>query len=251
MLVQSPHNLRQPGQPASPPHWEGGASPKRTLRESTLRGVSHFHNAHMRLQVKVDTGRFERDLDAFESDVLKASARTANRLIERAQTAGFRVVAREYGIGPRAFEQYARTRLARDGETVASVEVRGSGLPMYHFQPRQTRKGVTVRIKGKRVLVPHAFMARVASGHVGVFARGAYGGKGVRFLTGDGFGRFRFGYSKRRAKDRGQLAINELFTFAAPDAFANEGVVDAMSQAVGDNMDKVMRQELNFLRRGR
>lgn len=202
----------------------------------------------MRLSISVDTSRFDSRIDGLAADILKASTRTANRLIERAQTAGFRVVSREYGIGPRTFEQYARLTLARDGEAEASVEVRGSGLPMFQFQPRQTKRGVTVRIKGKRFLIPHAFIARMASGHIGVFARGAYGGKGVLKPTGETFGgRFKFGYS-RRGKNRGRYSINELFTFAPPDAFGNERVVDAMTRTVEDNLDAVMRRELNFLR---
>lgn len=232
----------------------GRASPEANAPMAHAAGRFSFHTRGspadtMRLQLKVDTQGVERAFDDIRADVLKAGSRTANRLIERAQTAGFRVVSREYGIGPRTFEQYARVKLARDGEVVASVEVRGSGLPMWHFQSRQTKRGVTVRVKGRRFLIPHAFIARMASGHVGVFARGAYGGKGVLKPTGETFGgRFRFGYSRRRKSDRSRFSINELFTFAPPDAFANEKVVDAMSETVAENIDKVMRQELNFLR---
>lgn len=215
----------------------------------------------MRLDIKVDLSRFEARIDELRDHVLTARTRTANTLIARAKTAGFREVSRVYGIGPRAFEQYATIRLARHGEPEAVISVRGAGLPMYHFQPRQTQRGVSVRIKGRRVLVPHAFLARMANGHVGVFARGAYGGKGAAGrTTGESFGRFAYISGSRRVKGKrkggkGQrwsgLPINELYTFAPPDAFASDSVDKIMMDTVQDNLDKVMRHELRFALRGR
>jgi len=216
----------------------------------------------MRLSVQVDTLGAERRLDDATAAILLASTRTANRLLERAQTAGFREVDRIYGIGPRAYEKYVTVSLARDGELEARITVRGSGLPMYHFQPRQTKRGVTVRIKGKRVLIPHAFLGRMRSGHVGVFARGAYGGKGTKALklSGESFGRFQFIKGSRKAQGRRRdgrgvrrtgLPVNELYTFAAPDALANDQVQDVMHETILDNIDKEMRSQLNFALRGR
>ena len=214
-----------------------------------------------RLSVKVDTKGMERFLDDASRAILLASTRTANRLIERAKTSGFREVARVYGIGPRDFEQYARVTLARDGEVVAEITVSGRGLPVFHFQPRQTRKGVTVKIKGRRILIPHAFIARTASGHIGVFARGAYGGKGLgaNQRSGQTFGRFVFGRGSKKVRGfrpgrgakRSGLPINEIYTFAPPDAFSSEQVVEAMEARVDEDFDKVMRGELRFALRGR
>lgn len=215
----------------------------------------------MRLSINVDTRTLDRRLDELEQAILLASTRTANALIERAKTSGFREVERVYGIGPRSFEKYARITLARGEEVVATITVKGRGLPMFHFQPRQTPKGVTVRVKGKRILIPHAFLGKMRSGHIGVFARGAYGGKGSKArLSGEAFGRFQFikGSRKvqgRRAGGKGAkrsgLPINELYTFAPPDAFANRQVIDAMCTRIEDDAEKVMRQELRFALRGR
>lgn len=210
-----------------------------------------------RLSVDVDLGKFEDQLDEGVRAILLATTRTGNKLIERAKTSGLREIDRIYGIGPRAFEKYVEVRLATEGEFEVSIRVTGKQLPLYHFDPRPTKKGVSVKIKGRRVLIPHAFMARMRSGHVGVFARGAYGGKGVRGerLSGEAFGRFKFARGSQRVRGlrpkgkgsrRSGLPVNELYTFTPSEALTNEQVEDAMFKRVQDDLPKVMRQELNF-----
>lgn len=215
----------------------------------------------MRLTTRSNADEVGRDLDRLGDAVQRASTRTANRLAEQAQVAGLREVDRVYGIGPRAFEKYVTTRLARDGEFEASLVCKGPGLPVYAFAPRPTRKGVSVRIKGRRFLIPHAFVARMRSGRVGVFARGAYGGKGAQGrLSGETFGRFAFIRGSKRVQGkrtdgkgqkRSGLPINELYTFAPPEAFASESVTKAMDDRVQDQLDKVAKQELSFALRAR
>lgn len=52
------------------------------------------------------------------------------------------------------------------------MDVSGKGVPMKTYPARQTKKGVTVQVNaGKRKLVKGAFIARMKSGHVGVFMR--------------------------------------------------------------------------------
>lgn len=198
----------------------------------------------MKLAVRTNVDEVFADLDRFVEDAQsRAVPRAVNRLAEMAQTAGLRAVNEEYRIGPRAFERYLTMRLARDGEFEASIRSKGGGLPLQLFAPRQVRAGVSVMVKGRRVIVPHAFIARMKSGRVGVFARGAYGGRGLKRSTGQSFGRFAFG--------RSRLPINELFTFGPAEAWSSERVVGAMSDRVQDQLDKVMRRELAFALRGR
>jgi hypothetical protein len=44
-------------------------------------------------------------------------------------------------------------------------------VPIYEMYARQTRKGVTFQGRGGRQQIPHAFIATMKSGHVGVFKR--------------------------------------------------------------------------------
>lgn len=196
-----------------------------------------------------------KDLDAWTQGIADvALPRALNKVADQAQVAGLRKVNAIYRVGPRTMEQYLSTRLAKQGNLVVEIAAKGQGFPLYLFQPRQlkgrlTRRkggyrtggGVSVLIKGRRVLIPHAFIATMKSGHRGVFARGAYGGKGKIVPTGETSSRFHFG--KKR------YSINELFTFGAPQAFSNPDVVDAMNDRAREQMPIVLAQEIRFASR--
>lgn len=196
----------------------------------------------MRLSMKANEDEVFADIDRFTARVHAiAVPRALNRLIDQAQVAGLREINNVYKIGPRTMERYVTTKLATTTKLEASITARGKGFPLYAFSPRQTRNGVSVLIKGRRVIIPHAFIATMPNGHTGVFARGAYGGKGKRFkASGAAFGRFQF--------SRSRLSINELYTLSPPDALANADVTTAMEDRVAEQMPKVLAQEIRFLR---
>lgn len=194
-------------------------------------------------------------LDAWTKGVIDVAApRALNKLADQAQTAGLKRVNEIYRIGPRTFEKYASVTLASAANLEAAIVVRGSGFPLYLFSPRQLKGrgggvgrghakggGVSILLKGRRVVIPHAFIAQMKSGHIGVFARGAYGGKGKQDFTGESSGKFRFG-SRR-------FSINELFTFSAPGAFSHPSVTDAMNDRVRSQFGIVLAQEISFASR--
>ncbi len=199
----------------------------------------------MGLSVKHNLDEVLDKLDAWASSVVEVAApRALNKLLDQAQVAGLRKVNDIYRIGPRTFEKYARVSFAVPGQLEASITVRGAGFPLYLFNPRQVRGkggGVRVTLKGRSVFIPHAFIAKMRSGHVGVFARGAYGGKGKNVSTGESFGKFQFG--------RKRYSINELFTFSAPGAFSNPDVTEAMNERVFEQYGSVINQEIRFASR--
>lgn len=198
----------------------------------------------MQLAVSTNIDQVFAQMDRFvEQAQAVAVPRALNRLQEQAQTAGLRTIARVYGVGPRTMERYLTVQLASVRDLAATMTVRGAGFPLYAFSPRQTKGGVSVKVKGRRVIVPHAFITRMRNGHVGVFARGAYGAKSRKLVpNGKTFGRFRFG--------RTRLPINELFTTTPPSAFSNDEVTDAMYVRVRDQASKVLAQEVRFATRG-
>lgn len=194
-------------------------------------------------------------LDAWVADVANvAGPRALKALAEQAQVAGLRKINEIYRIGPRTFEKYVDTAIAAN-DLRAVITAKGSGFPLYLFSPRPAKPrakgsrgrayaqggGVTITLKGRRVLIPHSFIAQMKSGHIGVFARGAYGGKGKQDFTGERSGRFQFG--------RRRYSINELFTFGAPQAFSNPEVTEAMNERVRAQFGPVMAHEIRFASR--
>lgn len=78
------------------------------------------------------------------------------------------------------------------------MDVSGAPVPLAEFPYRQTRKGVSVAVNtGKRVMVKGAFVARMKSGHVGIY--------------------------HRRGKAR--LPIDEAFTTRVSDVFNDSGMI--------------------------
>lgn len=203
-----------------------------------------FLEARLRLKVRTNLDEVLGDLDRYVQTIsAKAVPRALNKLADQARTAGLRAVNDEYQIGPRAFEKYVVAKLASTLDLEASLTVKGLGLPLHLFDPRQTKAGVSVRIKRRRVIIPHAFLARMKSGRVGVFARGAYGGKSGKLKpSGKRFGRFLFG--------RGRLPINELFTFGPAEAFGSEKVSEAMAKRIEEQQSKVLAQEIRAAAQG-
>lgn len=195
----------------------------------------------MRMSATCDTSKGRAQLDALRAGIEDvAKPRTANTLADQAETVGFRKIGELYGIPARRMAQYASRRDARAGDLEASITVKGRGFPLSEFRPRQTAKGVAVTIKGRTFVIPHAFMVRKFGQHV--FARGAYGGKGLRKATGESFGRFAYG--------RTRLPINELYSFAPPDAWSNPEVVQAMDDRVESQAPSVLRREIAAVTRG-
>lgn len=168
-----------------------------------------------------------------------AIPRTINKVADQAQTAGLRKINDLYKIGPRTMEQYVANTIAIAGRLEATITVKGKGFPLYLFDPRQTKAGVSVSVKGRRFIIPGTFIATMPNGHTGIFARGAYGGKGANFRSAvRTFGRFSFG--------KGRLPINELYTLSPPDAFGNPEVVQAMQDRVDQQLPVVLQQEISF-----
>lgn len=200
----------------------------------------------MRLSLSTNMDEVFAQMDRFvEQAQTVAVPRALNRLRDQAQTVGLRRVSEIYRVGPRTMDRYLTVHMASARNLEASITVRGMGFPLYTFNPRPTKDGVSVSIKGRRVVVPHAFLASMESGHRGVFSRGAYGGKSSKsqFVpTGKKFGKFLLG--------RKRLPINELFTFGPTEAFRSDEVVEAMQARMHEQAARVLEREMRFASRG-
>jgi hypothetical protein len=198
----------------------------------------------MRLSMTADLSKGNAQLDALRDRIRTVAVpRALNQLRDQAETAGLRAITDEYQISQGIMRQQIRETIASNENPKASIIAFGPGFPLMAFRPVQSAAGVTVTIKGKRVLVPHAFMATMKTGRTGVFARGSYGGKSRKFkATGAVFGRFQFSSLR--------LSINELYTFSPPDALSNERVTGAMQDKVDAQAAVVLRREIAAVGRG-
>lgn len=178
-------------------------------------------------------------------------SRALKRTASMAKTTAVREISRTYKIKQRTIRSALSLRYEGKG-TSLSAELKMTGRPigLYAFNakaygpragwPRssQPEGGVQVTIKGKRVRIPHAFIARMRSGHVGVFARGSYYPGKVPTPTGETKGNFTFG--------TGRLPISELFSNSLPQAFSSKAVMDETVKTVRLNFARLLSHEIDF-----
>lgn len=195
----------------------------------------------MRLKATADLAKGNAQLDRLAAGIRKAKARAANELRKQARTAGLRAVNDAYSIGPRTMEQYVTETVATPEEPTAALTVKGKRLPMSAFKPivrRGKGGGVSVLIKGRRVLIRHAFIGQFGQ----VVARGAYQGRKAIRPRGDRFQGFAFG--------KGRLPVSALQGISAAEAFGARVVVDAMNNRIDEQAAAVLRRELDAVARG-
>jgi len=110
-------------------------------------------------------------------------------------------------------------------DLVWRLKVRDQKIPLGAFSPKQTKKGVSVRIGRKRQMLQHAFIATMKSGHKGVFWRDL----DDRNLTR------RQQAERNRLKNPGplrvkRLGIEELFSTKVIDLFRDRGMTDSVNK---------------------
>ncbi len=98
---------------------------------------------------------------------------------DRGYTASKRSIAKDLGL-KQAVVASEMAKKKRGLEFI--VDSQGARLPLRYYSPRQTRKGVTARIYGKRILHPHAFIVKRYGGNV--YRRTGKARFPIRKLTG-------------------------------------------------------------------
>ena len=65
------------------------------------------------------------------------------------------------------------------------IRLRGKAFRLIDYPHRQLKRGISVSVnKGKRTKLPHAFLAKMKSGHVGIFQRNHPDRRDIRELLG-------------------------------------------------------------------
>jgi len=176
-------------------------------------------------------------MEGFSRDVVeKATVSALNRVADQAVTQAAREI-RDKGYNFKAARIKAAIRVIRasTGKLTASVRVKRKPTPLIDFDARETRKGVTVKVQGKRAVIPHAFIATMPSGHRGVFVRKdggthLYKRKGGRIIST-------------------QLPIRELYGPSIGAAYANDAIQEAMARSIASNFEARLRHEIKRLSR--
>jgi hypothetical protein len=95
-----------------------------------------------------------------------AIRRAVNHTGDKALTQVTRMLARQTGVKYRTVKQALSVQRANYDRASYTIRSRGGYISLKEFDPRQTRKGVSAMVWGKRRVFPHSFIAPSLGGHV-------------------------------------------------------------------------------------
>lgn len=188
------------------------------------------------IRLSIDTSRLRPDFADFGEASLVASVRGINRTLANVKTVMVRAIAKSLRLKQGAVRDRIRILEATRSRPVARMYADNAQIPVEQFNargPLPSRgkgRGVTANTEQRRY--PHAFRARMESGHVGVFER--VPGKFMR---------------KQRPGRKPRQAIRELRTASVAAVFIKHAPV---GQARADEqLPKNLESELRFALRSR
>lgn len=127
---------------------------------------------------RFDAGQAERALDQLGKRAPAVIARVLNRTATSVKAVMAREIAKDIGlpVGPIKDELKVRLAIPEDQDIRARISVSGAQIPLSKFHasgplPSRGRGTVSARIGGSRKRYEGAFLARMRSGHIGVFRR--------------------------------------------------------------------------------
>lgn len=155
------------------------------------------------------------------NEILRGTAQGINSALSRSTPRINRGIKAKYNITQKHLSRrVVVSPKATSNSLYGGIKIDESRLPLYAFRPRQSGSSISVAIhKGKTVMVRNAFIATMASGHTGVYARGKYT-KRTGFIPG------------REKTLSGKIRISELLT-ASPFKM---GISPEVAQDVKEHM---------------
>lgn len=148
----------------------------------------------------------------------KIITRSVNKVAVKARTKIIRRVASEIAVKQKDLRQRnVKLKKANYSTQTATIKITGKRIPLIRFGAKQTKKGVTYKIKksGGRKKITGAFVEAMSSGHRGAFRR----------------------------KGKSRLPIVELFGPSIPAAMEN--VADMAKRTMEREIGKNLHNEIN------
>ena len=127
----------------------------------------------MHVTHRFNDAQVQRAFKVLGARALSAVSRALNRSAVTTKTVMQRNVADDTKLPSRTVAKQLRIEEARPSpeRLRARIIITGARIPLADFKARQTRRGVTADVGTGRKLYPSTFLAKMKSGHEGVFGR--------------------------------------------------------------------------------
>lgn len=174
-----------------------------------------------------------------------AIMRATNDVLGGVRTESTRLIYNKVMLKSAVIRKHFSLNKMQKDDLSADISCVGKPVPLISFGARQINKGVSVKVlrAGKRDTVRHAFVAKMPSGHTGVFWRERNIRGGGRWKVGKrivlpSWDASRAGAALRRL----QLPIRQLYGPRVPDIFDDDEIMTAAMS----NADVRMKDRLNY-----
>lgn len=176
--------------------------------------------------VEMDTAAVERMIRALGQKAPLAISRALNRTIQSAQGEATKAIASDMKIIQREVRRSLAITRARPGRLQAQLTATGRRIPLIAFRARGPEPsrgkglGVTYDLGRGRGHLPHTFIARMRSGHRGVY---------------------------RRKAGAGRTPILELKGPSVPRVFTRDAILRALKAKAETTLTKNLKYQVDYL----
>lgn len=187
--------------------------------------------------VKTNADKIAAEFRMLARDASPAVARALNRIGEmaRTQTAkGLRAEGYNFTSGEIKREIYLAKATA--AALITKLKVRRRTRSLMEFDPRETKDGVTVKVKGGRKLIKGAFIAQRLNGVSGVFIEDKSAGKIVI--------RRQAQYARGSKGGWHAYPVRKLYGPSVGGAFVNERFQEELERFIDEKFAERVRHEL-------
>ena len=185
-----------------------------------------------------DLAEVKRTLIGIKNGYPKVVTRSLNNTLKGVRTDAVREIQKVITPKAKVIRKTFKFKKANYQSLDAAVISVGGPLPLFEYAVKQTKKGVTVRVKkgrGKRSFFPGAFVATMPSGHKGVFSRAK-----PPYRTN----RSNKIPWKRFAKRQYRLPIEQLYGPRVPDILENATVMEPILKKAWDRLEKELERQV-------
>ena len=126
------------------------------------------------LEIRFDDDKLkklQKELKGIPRALPKVMSRGLNRTATSARTQISRSLSKRIGLKIKDVRDKLTLKRATYSNWRSAVKIGGKQFGLIKFGARQTKKGVSYKWERKRVLIRHAFIAIMPTGHRGVFMR--------------------------------------------------------------------------------
>jgi len=165
-----------------------------------------------------DVVALNREIEEFPKLIPRVMKRAINRTTRHVRSQMVKRAARAMKIKQKILKSRAWQTKAKK-HMFGRVRAGAVGWPLILLKPRLTRKGVSVRLEGKRQVLERGFIATMPSGHEGVYER----------------------------VGRPRLPIREMRTRSLTDVIRAQGLEPEIRRLADERLQKELREGADYL----